>query len=217
METNNSRSNDDTKTYPYCYKIKEGCPPCNPCPRPKKIRCASKCLLILSKLMSEIAFYNKELRQKYEDELFDCLMRYGDIYKQLNIELYVNPKTNIITFPDMQRIQSSFNIFLKNINTNNPTPEEKDEMYDKFALYDILLHQKLKEKYDEFYYSSGFSDIDSLEPKEYGIARILGPENKSSGGKKYKSKTKKQKSKQKFTKKKYGAKKTKCSNKNLNK
>ena len=207
MESNYSRSNEDTQIYPYCYKIKENCPPCAPCPRPKKIRCASKCLLILSKLMSNRFYYNKELKQKYEDELFDCLKRYGDIYKELNIELFENPKTARIIFPEMDRIQANFNLFLKKINTDNPTPEEKDEMYDKFTLYNILLNQKLKEKYDEFYYSYGFSDIDSLEPNESGA------ENNSYGGKnkiKIKQTKKIKKIKKKNTnKKKYGVKKNK--------
>ena len=209
METYNSRSNNSTKIYPYCYKIKDNCPPCNPCPK-KKTRCASKCLLLLSKLMSNRYYYNKELKEKTEDELFNCLMRYGDIYKELNIELYVNPKTKVILFPDMQRVQASFNVFLKGINTDNPTPEEKDKMHEKFSLYDILMHEKLKEKYDEFYYSYGFSELDSLQPKEYGIARILGKENESSGGKKNKKSKTKKNSKHKISKKKrYGKQKNK--------
>lgn len=188
---NNSSSIGDTKTYPYCYRIKDGCPPCV-----KKIRhSGSKCIKILAKLMSERVFYSEELKKEYNEELFKCLMRYGDIYKQLNIELYVNPKTKLIVFPDMQRIQANFNQYLRSVNTKNPTFEERDEMDDKLMLYDILLHEKLKEKYDEFYYSYGFSELDSLQPKEYGIARILGKENESSGGKKTKkSKTKKNKS-----------------------
>lgn len=202
---NNSNSLDSTKTYPYCYRIKEGCPPCV-----KKIRhSGSKCIKILAKLMSERVFYSEELKKEYNDELFKCLMRYGDIYKQLNIELYVNPKTKLIVFPDMQRIQSNFNLYLRSVNTKNPTFEERDEMDDKLMLYDILLHEKLKEKYDEFYYSYGFSDIDSLQPKEYGIARILGKENESSGsenessgGKKIKKSKTKKNSKHKISKKK---------------
>jgi hypothetical protein len=216
MESNYSRSNEDTQIYPYCYKIKENCPPSRPCPK-KKTRCASKCLKILAKLMSEKAFYNKEFKEQNEEELLKCLMRYGDIYKQLKIELYVNPKTKLIMFPDMKRIQANFNLYLKSINTENPTTEEKDRMDEKFMLYDILMHEKLKEKYDEFYYSYGFSDLDSLQPKEYGIARILGPEKESSGGKKNKGKTNKKKSKSKISKKKYVTNKTKRSKKYLNK
>jgi hypothetical protein len=212
--SNKLSSLDETKPFPYCYKIKEGCPPCE-----KKIRhSGSKCIKILAKLMSESVSYNEELKNEYNDDLFKCLMRYGDIYKQLNIELYVNPKTKLVVFPNMQRIQSNFNLYLKSINTTNPTFEERDEMDKKLMLYDILLHEKLKEKYDEFYYSYGFSDLDSLQPKEYGIAKIIGSEKETSGGKKNKNKTNKKKSKQKITKKKkYGAKKTKRSNKNLNK
>jgi len=41
MESNFSRSNEDTQIYPYCYKIKENL-------SSKKTRCTSKCLKILA-------------------------------------------------------------------------------------------------------------------------------------------------------------------------
>jgi hypothetical protein len=60
-----------------------------------------------------------------------------------------------------------------------------------------LLNDSLRKLYNEFYYSYGYSELSSVMPKEYGIARLLGPE--SSGGKR-KKQTKRRKNK--LTKKK---------------
>jgi hypothetical protein len=187
---NNSISYNNT-IYPYCYKIKDGCLPC-------PINHLNKCLLILSRLICAKNLKNVDLEKKFDDELFYCLKEYGDIYKKLNIELFVNPKTKLINFPDIQRIQSNLNLYLQDIYKNdankNLSEEEENKVKDKFILYSVLLTEKIKEKYDEYYYSKGFSDVDSLQPKEYGIVRLLGNENENetSGGKKN-NKTKRRK------------------------
>jgi hypothetical protein len=180
-----------TKIYPYCYKIKENCIPCKKEPN----NFEDSCLIHLSKIMHEYHYSTNNLtrkKEKYNDDLFNCLMRYGDIYKKLNIELYVNSNTKQVYFPDNKRIQSNLNLFIKNINTKNLTPEKEVIINEKLKLYNILLNEKLKEKYDEFYYSYGYSNLNSLLPKEYGIIRLLSKENKQSGGnKKNITKTKK--------------------------
>jgi hypothetical protein len=55
-------------------------------------------------------------------------------------------------------------------------------------LYNILLNDNLRKKYNDFYYSSDFGELESLMPKEYGITRIMGKEIKKEGGKRRKTK-----------------------------
>jgi hypothetical protein len=61
----------------------------------------------------------------------------------------------------------------------------------KLMLFNILLNKSLRKKYNEFYSSYGFSELDSIMPKEYGIACIMGEESK--GGKQKKNKKTKRK------------------------
>jgi len=114
----------------------------------------------------------------------NCLQKYGDMYKTVGIELYVNPKTKQILFPDHQRILSNYNVFLNEIGLSEPTsPKDSDVIDNKIKVYQILLNDKLRETYNEFYQSAGFSELESIMPKEYGISRIL---NNKTGGKKRK-------------------------------
>jgi hypothetical protein len=115
--------------------------------------------------------YNPNIDSKSNDKLFECLKQYGDIYKKLGIELYINEKTKQAVFPTNEGIRSNLNLYLSNVDPNKVSKESIEET---MMLYDILLNDKLREKYNEFYYSNGFGDLDSLKPKEYGIARILG-------------------------------------------
>ena len=57
-----------------------------------------------------------------------------------------------------------------------------------YQLYNILLNDNLRQKYNEFYYSVGFSELNSVMPKEYGISRIMGKEEQTNGGRKRKIK-----------------------------
>jgi hypothetical protein len=174
----------ETQVYPFCYKIKEDCPPCS-----TPLKCdnenQNECLELLAKYMSYSEVNsNPQLKDNTLMKLGDCLKKYGDIYKKLNIELYVNPKTKQINFPDHQRIQSNMNLFLKEIGMNeSKSPKEENKRVEKMQLYNILLNDKLREVYNEFYYSYGFSDLDSIMPKEYGIARIMAPDSQTNGGK----------------------------------
>lgn len=170
----------ETVVYPFCYKIKETCIPND---NNNLIDCLKELSNILRSTESHI---NLQFKNKYVDNLFDCLKKYGDIYKKLDIELYVNPKTKKITFPDNERIQSNLNIFIKNTNFDTLSPDELDIFKYKISLYNILLNNQLRKNYNDFYYSSEYSELDSVTPKEYGIARIMGPENVSNGGKKKK-------------------------------
>jgi len=204
--SDNSESLSSTKTevYPFCYKIKETCLPCND----KNNNLISvnnpiDCIAELSKLdKSTGSYFNETLKEKYLNNLFDCLKKYGDIYKKLGIELYVNPKTKQITFPDNSRIQSNFNLFVKETNFETYSPREFDDINYKLMLYNILLNDNLRKKYNDFYYSSDFGELESLMPKEYGITRIMGKEIKKEGGKRRKTKrTKTRKTKRTKTRK----------------
>ena len=131
------------------------------------------------------------LKETYLNNLFNCLKKYGDIYKKLGIELYVNPKTKQIIFPDNARIQSNLNLFIQDTNFDTKSEREENNTNDKLMLYNILLNDKLRNKYNEFYYSTGFAEDGSLIPKEYGIARIMGKETEKEGGKRKKRKKRK--------------------------
>ena len=121
----NTESINSTKTitYPYCYKIKENCLPCNNIIINNPIDCISE----LSNLSKNSGPYiNKELKAEYTNNLIKCLKKYGDIYKELNIELYVNPNTRAIIFPDNTRIQSNFNVFLNEANFDVASPKDAE-------------------------------------------------------------------------------------------
>jgi hypothetical protein len=189
----------DDKTveiYPYCYKIKDNCPPCNNQPPDNlyDVNTSSNdyndCVYLLAKYL---AVKSNRFRDKHQIDnahmnIANCLQKYGDMYKTVGIELYVNPKTKQILFPDHQRIISNYNIFLNEIGLNEATSQKDTEIVDnKIKIYQILLNDKLREIYNEFYQSAGFSDLDSIMPKEYGISRLLNIENNTKGGKRMKS------------------------------
>jgi len=198
-----SLSSTETVVYPFCYKIKENCLPCNN--KTISVNNQIDCISELSKLdKSSSPYFNKKLKETYLDDLFECLKKYGDIYKKLGIELYVNPKTNQVIFPDNSRIQSNFNLFIQDNNFDTISPREIDNINHKLMLYNILLNDKLRKKYNEFYYSSDFAEVESIMPKEYGIARIMGKETEKEGGKRKKGgkrKTRKNKRKNKLKRK----------------
>lgn len=187
---------DDTiKMYPYCYKIKEDCPPYN------MNSTYDNCIKLLAKylaLKSNRFVSENNLNDAYM-KLGNCLRKYGDMYKKVGIELYVNPKTKQIIFPDNQRIISNYNVFLNDIATFD-TKEEKN-IDEKINIYQILLNSKLREVYNDFYQSAGFSELESIMPKEYGISKIMGTNINKNGGKK--RKTNKIRKKGRKTKRKY--------------
>lgn len=180
----------NTIVYPFCYKIKETCANPNNDTVYNINASPTDCLNELSKIskMSD-SYIDKNVKDKNVDDLFNCLKKYGDIYKQLNIELYVNPKTKQAIFPDNARIQSNLNIFLKETDFDTAvSPKKLKELDYKLMLYNILLNDNLRQKYNEFYYSVGFSELNSVMPKEYGISRIMGKEEQTNGGRKRKIK-----------------------------
>ena len=163
----NSTNSINSKVYPYCYKIKETCLPCD-----SKGSEKNPCTLELINYMKDKKnqMYNPNVYDESNDKLFECLKQYGDIYKKLGIELYINEKTKQAVFPTNDGVRANLNLYLSNVDTNKVSKESIEET---MMLYDILLNDKLREKYNEFYYSDGFSDLESLKPKEYGIQRLL--------------------------------------------
>ena len=162
-------SNSTNSTiYPLCYKIKDTCLPCDSTSA-KKNTCTVELINYMKDKKNKM--YNPNIDSKSNDKLFECLKQYGDIYKKLGIELFINEKTKQAVFPTNEGIRSNLNLYLSNVDPNKVSKESIEET---MMLYDILLNDKLREKYNEFYYSNGFGDLDSLKPKEYGIARILG-------------------------------------------
>ena len=178
--------------YPFCYKIKENCLPCEQshCPSCNNTYC-----------LEELSNFNKKNfksdieKEKDMDNLFNCLKKYGDIYKKLDIELYDNPKTQKITFPINSQIQSKLNLYLNSIDLNTKSPKISNEQDEKFMLFNILLNDNLRNVYNNFYYSTGFSELESLLPKKYGIDKIMDTKYDEVGGKKNKKSRKSKKSK----------------------
>lgn len=190
---------DTTKLYPYCYKIKDSCPPCN-----TKIM-DDNCIRLLSNYLAfkSNRFVSENKLNDVYIKLGNCLKKYGDMYKKVGIELYVNPKTKQIIFPDNQRIIANYNLFLNDIATIElQSPKEEKKLDEKINIYQILLNDKLREVYNDFYQNAGFSELESIMPKEYGIARIMGPNIEKDGGKR-RRKTNKRRKKGKKTKRKY--------------
>lgn len=182
-------NDDNVKFYPFCYKIKESCPPCDK-------SYSENCITLLANYNSILSspFKSKNEKKIALMRVGNCLKKYGDMYKRVGIELYVNPKTKEIYFPDHDRIQANFNVFLNEIGSNNTiinstsAAKNENERIEKLVIYQILLNDKLREVYNHFYKQQGFSELESIMPKEYGIARIMGSEK---GGKKRKTKRKK--------------------------
>jgi hypothetical protein len=185
-----SLNSTETVVYPYCYKIKDSCLPNSS--NNNASGTPTDCLKELSEIekMSE-PYINKEIKEKNISNLINCLKKYGDIYKQLNIELYVNPKTKAIIFPDNARIQSNLNLFLRE---NNFDEKDFENLEYKLMLFNILLNDNLRKRYNKFYLD-GLADIESLKPKEYGIARIMGKEDNVGGKRKASKKAIKRKKK----------------------
>jgi hypothetical protein len=170
--------------YPYCYKIKEDCPPCD------NDKIDNNCIYFLAKYLAikSNRYADKSKVDNAYMNIVNCLQKYGDMYKKVGIELYVNPKTNQILFPDIERILSNYNLFLNEIGLNDTTSSEENDVIDnKIKIYQILLNDNLREIYNNFYKSSGFSELESIMPKEYGISRILNQNfNNITGGKRRK-------------------------------
>lgn len=184
---------DKTVIYPFCYKISDGCPPRNNCKTDKDINDKNDevfdCIELLSKYMSVSSsnFISQEKKDEAHKKTGMCLKKYGDIYDKLGMKPYVNPKTYAVLFPNNERIQANYNLFLRDIGSKETnSPKEYNLRREKLELYQILLNEKLREVYNDFYQSHGFSNVESITPKNYGITEIIASD--SSGGKNKKRK-----------------------------
>ena len=140
----------NTTVYPYCYKIKEDCLPCD-----SKGSEKNTCTLELKNYMESVENpnYNETLKLQLEIKMKECLKQFGDIYKRLNIELVRNEK-NEPFYPDNQRIQSHLNTYLRTVDANKVSQETLEE---NMMLYGILLNDNLRKIYNQFYNYKGFS------------------------------------------------------------
>jgi hypothetical protein len=147
--------------YPYCYKIKET----ENCPQIKDSR-ISECLHSFIKyiIVMETSRPSKDMEEIVTNQLVKCLRRYGDLYKKLEIKLYVSPNGQNIILPDQERIQASFNTYLRKIGAKNESsPKQDNETIEMVELYSILLNSKFREIYNK-YYVDFFADDKSLKP-----------------------------------------------------
>ena len=140
----------NTTVYPYCYKIKEDCLPCD-----SKGSEKNTCTLELKNYMESVENpnYNEKLKLQLEIKMKECLKQFGNIYKRLNIELVRNEK-NEPFYPDNQRIQSHLNTYLRTVDANKVSQETLEE---NMMLYGILLNENLRKIYNKFYHYKGFS------------------------------------------------------------
>lgn len=189
----NNIENENTMIYPYCYKIKRGCPPHIPC---KQNKDEEKCIKALAEYMAMLENPLRERNEIGKDKLVEkfialkeCLKKYGDIYAKLNFILYVNDNTREVIFPSQTQIQSKLNEFLRDLGYNII----QDYSY-KIKLFNILLNDKMREIYNRLYSEPGFAEKESLEPKQYGIDKLINKKKRvtfEARGLKKKTKTKK--------------------------
>lgn len=145
-----------------------------------------ECTKLLSLYLQTLENKGKYEADKIYHELLECLQPFGDIYGKLKMELYVNPRNRQIMFPDNPRIQAHLNTFLRESRLGNYafmkemasrdrplTPEEDANFENTLNLYQILLNDRLRTVYNE-YYRSHFAEPSSILPKEYGISKLLG-------------------------------------------
>jgi len=191
MEDTSNLMSNSTIIYPYCYKIKETC---NPGTTSVICDLQFNCIIELINYMKQqqTPLFDPNKKDEPYSKLFKCLQQYGDIYKKIGIELFVNPKTKQILFPDNQRIQANLNEYLRNVKIDNSSTKL---IKTNIMLYNILLNDYLRNLYNEFYPSYGFSDADSIQPKQYGINKIMGGKksNKSNNPNKSKKSNKSKK------------------------
>jgi hypothetical protein len=197
MEVTRSVDSNSTNIYPLCYKIKEMCLPNDRQESEDTLNSEPTCLKNLPRYLQEQQNVNRKIVDKSSKDMVQCLTQYGDIYKKLGIELYVNPNTKQILFPDNLRIQANFHKYLRDVNIDSQEAETTKIHVENVMLYKILLDDILKQIYDQYYGSTGVADKDSLQPKKYGIDKLM-ESNKSSGGKQMR-KTKRKKTKRKKT------------------
>ena len=183
-----SLSNSTNSTvYPFCYKIKETCLPCDSKGSEKNTT--------TDELMNNMKDTNVD--NESTDESFEYLKGYGDIYKKLGILPYVKENKPII-FPDTGRINAQYNIFNRKVKKGEVPEEEIEETK---MLYDILFDEELREKYNEFYPS--IAEMESLNPYKSGINRIMGGKRKRTNKRKTnKRKTNKRRTNKRTTNKK---------------
>jgi hypothetical protein len=168
----------NTTVYPYCYKIKEDCLPCDS-KGSEKNACTDELINYMKSV--ENPYYNKESKLQSEIKMRECLKQFGDIYKRLNIELRRNEK-NEPFYPDNERIQSHLNTYLRNVDTNNVSKEILEE---NMTLYGILLNENLRKIYNKFYHYKGFSYNGEDEESTDGLSET------QQGGKKRRTKKRK--------------------------
>lgn len=103
---------------------------------------------------------------------------YGDIYKKLKIDLYVNPTTKKIIFPNIHRLNSNYILFLKSQMFDKMKSSDNNSdslaLYNyKIEMYNVLFNDILVNFYNT-YYCDYFAVGNSCKPKLYGIAKIMG-------------------------------------------
>ena len=136
----------NNKIYPLCYKIKE-------ISHDKYVNC----LYLFSRYLVD------KNNVRLMNELDECLERYGNMYKKLNIDIatYGPMKVPLLPADDDNgdiRMQLNMTEFMKSIGAGLPIDLShdidgpvKDEIILKMNMHSLLLYGKFREYYNDFY------------------------------------------------------------------
>ncbi len=83
-------------------------------------------------------------------QLYECFDKnYGNLYEKLNIKLYQDDIKKKVYLPTNERIQDSYNLFIKRGYIHSPT--ESDNFHNISKLYHLLLHDQFLNVYNNYY------------------------------------------------------------------
>jgi hypothetical protein len=171
--------------YPLYHTIEEEEP--SPSPKFPSTNCPD-CLgeiIKLSIIPSVYTEYSEEDKINMRDKMFECLKKYGDIYKDLDIELYVD-KNNRVTFLDEKGIISHLKTYVKSCVDGRIEVDNN-----KMMLYSILLNNVFRDAYNKYYYE--IVGHESITPTKFGIDyldNVSSSRLRERGGKTFRSKNK---------------------------
>jgi hypothetical protein len=127
--------------------------------------------------------YSEQDNMNMRDKMIECLKKYGDIYKDLDIELYVDQR-NRVTFIDELGIISHLKTYVKSCVDRRIEVDNN-----KMMLYSILLNNVFRDAYNQYYYE--IVGHESITPTKFGIDRLDNiPSARLRGGKTFRSKNK---------------------------
>lgn len=97
--------------------------------------------------------------------LINCLERYGNIYKQLGIRVFVNIGKNVVIFPGDEQLKANYKIFKRNyksqIEIGNPSYTKRLE------IYNLLFRPRFREIYNDYLMNNKYNKDAKIYTAEY--------------------------------------------------